>query len=333
MNFGMVKKMYDISGMYLYEILDDYKEAETEDEKDEILNEFMKLIWSSKNKRIINKKYITIKVSDSLLKTDTGKVFDKYSSIEYTYYKSISKQQDFVSLIRQKLNNIYTNLCDGRVCIKKEYMDLIKQPKQMYFRWKNGEEYDATTLSLQIENILKEAEIVKEKYAKQKMNISWNEYKKIVVPYFKRMFENYIPLDEYEDKTVLTIDIDMWHEDNFAVAYLCKGIDGYMKNYQKEYYGLPDNSRKTYNRCKCGGMFIQNKQNNRFKCDTCSTYQPIGTKTITCIDCGMDVEVDAKDNETCRCEKHREEHLKEVRRQQNKRYYENRKKKLSRSQF
>lgn len=300
MNFGMVKKMYDISGMYLYEILDDYKEAETEDEKDEILNEFMKLIWSSKNKRIINKKYITIKVSDSLLKTDIGKVFDKYSSIEYTYYKSISKQQDFVSLIRQKLNNIYTNLCDGRVCIRKEYMDLIKQPKQMYFRWKNGEKYNATTLSLQIENILKEAEIIKEKYAKQKMNISWNEYKKIVVPYFKRMFENYIPLDEYEDKTVLTIDIDMWHEDNFAVAYLCKGIDGYMKNYQKEYYKLPRN--KSYDYCSCGRMFIQNKQNNKFKCDTCSTYQPIGTKTITCIDCGESVEVDGivKKQERCK---------------------------------
>ena len=134
------------------------------------------------------------------------------------------------------------------------------------------------------------------------------------------MFENYIPLDEYEDKTVLTIDIDMWHEDNFAVAYLCKGIDGYMKNYQKEYCGLPDNSRKTYNRCKCGGMFIQSKQNNRFKCNICSTYQPIGTKTIKCIDCGEEVEVNAKDNETCRCDKCREIHKRELKRLEMQRY-------------
>ena len=35
----------------------------------------------------------------------------------------------------------------------------------------------------------------------------------------------------------------------------------------------------------------------------CSTYQLIGIKTITCIDCGVDVEVDALDNQTSRCKK------------------------------
>ncbi len=37
-------------------------------------------------------------------------------------------------------------------------------------------------------------------------------------------------------------------------------------------------------------------------CNDCSGYQPIGTKTIKCIDCGEDVEVDAKDNKTERCD-------------------------------
>ena len=41
---------------------------------------------------------------------------------------------------------------------------------------------------------------------------------------------------------------------------------------------------------------------NKFKCDLCGTYQPIGTKTIQCIDCGKEVEVDSKDNKTERCE-------------------------------
>ena len=36
--------------------------------------------------------------------------------------------------------------------------------------------------------------------------------------------------------------------------------------------------------------------------DTSKYYQPIGTKTIQCIDCGKDVEVDALDNQTNRCE-------------------------------
>lgn len=32
------------------------------------------------------------------------------------------------------------------------------------------------------------------------------------------------------------------------------------------------------------------------------TYEPIGVKIIKCIDCGKEVEVDAKDNKACRCD-------------------------------
>lgn len=295
----MVKRMYNINDKYLYEILDDFKDAQSEEEKDEIVNEFMKLIWASKNKRVVNKKYVTFKVLNSLLDTDIGKIFNKYSSIEYNSYKSMSKQQDFVSLIRQKINNLYTNHCDSRVCIRKEYMDLIKKPKQMYYRWKNGEEFDTATLPSQIEEIIQQSEVVKEKYAKQKMNIAWTEYKTLIAPYFKRMFNNYIPLEDFEDKTKLVINSEFWNEDNFAIAYLCKGLDGYMRNYQKKYYNIPEH--KTYGRCECGGMFVQSKKNNRFKCDKCGNYQPIGTKPIICIDCGEEVEVDAWDMKTCRC--------------------------------
>lgn len=304
MNYGMVRKMYSTDNKYLYEILDDYKDAVDEKEKQEIVNNFMKLIWSSGNKRRIFQKDLRFSVSKSLLKTDIGQIFNTYSEIGYTSYRSMTKDVDFVSLLRQKINNIYTNLCDGRVCLKKEYMDLIKLPKQMYYRWRSGEEYDVTTLPSQLEDIIIQAEMVKEKYAKQKMNISWNDYKKLVTGYFERMFNNYIPLEDYEDKTKLTIDIETWNEDNFAIAYLCKGLDGYMRMYQKKYYGLYNPSSRQsikYSRCSCGGMFVQNKKNNKFKCNKCGTYQPSLPKTIKCVDCGKEVEVDAWDMKTCRC--------------------------------
>jgi len=148
-------------------------------------------------------------------------------------------------------------------------MDLVKLPKQMYYRWKSGEEYDETTLLLQIEDILDRIGKAKEKYAKQKMNISWYNYKKLIVPFFKRMFKNYIPLEKYEDKNYLTIDIDTWHEDNFAVAYLCKSFDGYMRNYQKEYYGIKRN--KPVKRCEiCGRIIYNNDKTKPHKyCDVC----------------------------------------------------------------
>jgi hypothetical protein len=268
----MVKRVYDISDKFLYEILDDYKEAITDTDKDEIIKEFMKLIWASKNKRSVYKKDLRFSVSRSLLDTEIGQIFNTYSEISYTSYRSMTKDTDFISLIRQKANNIYTNLCDGDVCLKKEYMDLIKQPKQMYYRWRSGEIYDATALTSQIDDIIAESLIVKEKYSKQKMNIRWNDYKILIVPYFKRMFENFIPLEDFEDKNHLTVDINTWNEDNFAIAYLCKGLEGYMRNYQKEYYGLsiPNSKQKqVFSRCNCGRLFKQNKQHNKKMCDIC----------------------------------------------------------------
>lgn len=41
---------------------------------------------------------------------------------------------------------------------------------------------------------------------------------------------------------------------------------------------------------------------NEKLCDKCSVYQPIGIKIIECIDCGKEVEVDAKANNRNRCD-------------------------------
>lgn len=62
-------------------------------------------------------------------------------------------------------------------------------------------------------------------------------------------------------------------------------------------------SGENFIRCKeCGVLVRQNKQNNRTYCIECNKYKTIDSKTIICIDCGEDVEVGAKDNETCRCD-------------------------------
>lgn len=318
MNYGMVKRMYNINEKFLYEILDDYKEAKSPTDKDDILNSFMKLIWASGNKRRTFKKDVSFKVAKNLIDTDIGKVFNTYSCISYMSYRSMTKETDFASLVRQKVNNIYTNMCDKNVCTKKEYMNLIKKPKQMYFRWVSGEEYSADELTDILDTLFEDIENTKDRLSKQKMDISWSEYKKIIAPFFRRMFENFIPLEKYEDKTNLTLHIDMWNEDNFAISYLCKGLAGYMKNYQKEYYNLPRN--KKYQYCKCGGLFVQNKKNNKFKCDKCGSYQPIGEKIIKCIDCGKDVEVNVKDTHTMRCKNCQEIHKRELKKLEMQRY-------------
>ena len=82
-----------------------------------------------------------------------------------------------------------------------------------------------------------------------------------------------------------------------------------MRNYQKEYYKLPRN--KKYGHCSCGGMFVQNNKNNKLKCNKCGTYQPMETKTIKCIDCGKEVEVDGIVKNKKRCDECQKKYDKE----------------------
>lgn len=80
---------------------------------------------------------------------------------------------------------------------------------------------------------------------------------------------------------------------------------------------------------KCGCRFEPHSPSQKY-CIMCDNkYQPIGTKTIQCIDCGCDVEIDAKDNETCRCNECKKIYIKERDRLRKKAYREN----LSHAQF
>lgn len=69
---------------------------------------------------------------------------------------------------------------------------------------------------------------------------------------------------------------------------------------------IPENSVQC---AKCGERFIQTYPNQKL-CESCSTYQPIGTKTIKCIDCSKEIEVDARNMTKVRCDECQSEHRK-----------------------
>lgn len=52
---------------------------------------------------------------------------------------------------------------------------------------------------------------------------------------------------------------------------------------------------------KCGILMRGNKNNTKKYCNNCAGYQKIGEKTVTCIDCGKQFDVSAKDNRSTRC--------------------------------
>lgn len=263
-----MKVIYECEDLFLYEIIEDYKEAKTEEEKNEIFNSFCSSIWSSDNKRKIYKKSIRFNVRKDLLQTELGQVFDVWSDIEYTYYKSMTKDENWHSIIRQKINNIYTRYFDKEVILNKEYMNLLKIPKKLYYQWISGIDMNAETVTELIDDAIDNARKTKSKLQQEKMSLSWNEYKKVIEEFLRRCFDNCKLIGEYEDKTKIITIFNFLTEDNFYVGYICRSLEGEILKRQKKYYNIRDH--KKYSRCKQCGSMIEKTGNKRLYCDKCA---------------------------------------------------------------
>ena len=255
---------------YLYEIIDDYKHSGSDEEKDDIFKSFCSSIWSSKNKRRVYTKAIRFSVRKDLLQTDIGQVFDVWSEVEYTGYKAMTKETDWCSLIRQKVNNLYTRYFDKEVILKQDYMNLLNTPKRLYYQWIDGVKMDADELTTIIDDAIDDAQKLKITYQKQKMELSWSEYKKVIEGFFQRCFDNCKLIEDYEKDSKYCGIYDFMNEDNLYIKYFCDRLEGNMKDYQKHYYGLKYSSRKGYKRCKCCEKMIENTGNKKMYCDECA---------------------------------------------------------------
>lgn len=254
---------------YLYEIIEEYKDAQSIEEKNEIFNLFCSSIWSSTNKRRIYTKTIRFKVRDDLLDTKVGQIFNSWSEVNYIGYKATTKDTDWCNLIRQKINNLYTRYFDDEVILKKDYMDLLKTPYNLYYRWIKGAEMNSDELIDVIEDSIYKASELKSTYQKQKMKLSWNEYKEIVEKFLRRAFGNCKLIEDYEMENLTSEYIyELSNEDNFYIKYFCNSLEGEMLKWQKRYYGIRDH--QSYKRCKECGDLIEYVGNKKIYCNECA---------------------------------------------------------------
>lgn len=88
-----------------------------------------------------------------------------------------------------------------------------------------------------------------------------------------------------------------------AVFWMCFG-DIVLENLRRN---LPEGSIQCR---KCGERFIPSAPNQKI-CEKCSTYKCKGKKTVTCIDCGTEFEVDARNMKKVRCDPCQKEYRKQ----------------------
>ena len=287
--------MYNIEGKYLYEVLDDYKES---DNKDEIFNAFTDKVWNYGMGNIKARpyvKFINYKIIPKQFNTDIDRIFEKYKKICYYtmsgYSKNSTNWYDIISFkiahLYFRYFNLHGTIDDSNI---KGYVDLLREPKRLYFRYVSGNlNMSASQLKRHIKYTLQKAENLKKQYSKQLMKEESNEYRQWVNKTIRKAFDNYIPLDRYENKNEFVLDTDLWTEDNYAEKYICRWLDCEIKQFQKQYYGI-----------------------KRLKKDE---------KLRRCQDCGRLFVIKKKDNRTIRCNVCRDIHKKELRKAQNQRYY------------
>lgn len=268
MNVRQVILIYECEELFLYEIIEDYKNAGTLDEKKEIFRSFCSFIWSCDNKRRTYTKAITYKVQKELLPTALGQVFDTWSSVEYKHYKTTTKEETWRALIRQKINNLYTRYFDKEIILDKIYMDLLKTPKRLYFEWLSGIDMDAESVTELIDEAIDNAGKTKAKLQAQKMALSWQEYKKIIESFLWKCLEHCKLIEEYEDKAALANRLDFFTEDHFYVSYICRSLEGELLKWQKKYYHIREH--KTYARCAMCGAMIEKRANRQIYCPYCA---------------------------------------------------------------
>ena len=221
----------------------------------------------------------------------TGDMFRKYNHIPYIKVLDYT-DNNWYTIIYAKLMNLYNNYCNKEYIYNERYIYLLRTPKRLYFKWLKNKKEDYPThedYESECEKAMEEADKLKQKLKKEKMNISLEDFKKWAKNIIRKAFDNYIPLDIYENKNEFILDTDLWTEDNFAEKYICKWLDCEMKQFQKKYYGI-----------------------GRLKKDE---------KVRRCDDCGRLFVIKKKDNKTIRCKICRDIHKKQLRKAQNQRYY------------
>ena len=197
-----------------------------------------------------------------------GQLFHAWSCVSYKSYKSLSQKTGWCSLLRQKINNLYTRYFDKEIILDKAYLELLKVPKRLYIKWESGEDITAADAASLLCASANEASRLRLLLQQQKMDLSWADYKVLTEKFLAKILDNCKSIDAYEAQGSYTGLYDFINEDNFYIRYFCKCLTGELLKWQKQYYHVRDH--KQYKRCTLCGALIEKTGNRKMYCAPCA---------------------------------------------------------------
>jgi len=262
--------------MFLNQMMEEYKISNN---KQSIINTFTDRLWDSEYVFKKYKKQYKYEVFNELLdnREDLIELFNKYNVVEYIVCKSFYKKKlESIDYIRVRLNNMFGFLFDKDVYYNRKYYNLLLTPKKEYFRLVNIKKEIGNIDDIKyediydnIDNAFKEAELIRLESIEKKHNVGFDNYKKLINTYIERIFNNYMPIEEYEKshEWEMKVSVDGWSEDNYVIKYFCKSLTGYMLHYIRDVLKKPEKYSKECELCK----ILISPTNNKLKyCPMCA---------------------------------------------------------------
>ncbi|OMD67458.1 hypothetical protein [Paenibacillus odorifer] len=266
--------------IFLNEIFDDYKQKNSDTEREKVVDDFLNHLRSSQIKFQKNIKTIKFKIDSNKLSSfpELIKLFEKYHTVTYKTCKSFYKRKDlnYIDFVKLKIENMYGYFIDKEVYLPREYYKLLRTPMNEYYRAiklidsGSGNDIDHLEIQSKINAAFERSEMVRNKRVEEKLTLSRHDFDLLIESYIHRIYNNYKPVEEYakENGWIQMVD-SVWSEDNYIIRYINKSLFGYFRTYIRD--SKPKDIKINY--CKrCRDEFVSTGSRHLY-CSECSTFR------------------------------------------------------------
>lgn len=248
---------------YLKMVFDRYYESEDAEEKARLRKGFSTKMWDSLPYKKSNRTFGFDVVEKVVPDAEMREFFIPYQRLKYQLLKSRYniKNIEKLALVKARINSNYGKYFDKEVYIHKDYYKHLAHVRNIYFYYVDGKYSTDEEVKNELLQTYNKAMQLKVESDAKKIELSWEDYQQFIEKCLDRIFENYIPYEEFDDwEDSEHLD---WDEDNVVLRYINSSLNGYTKNL------IADMKKPKEKFCTNCGCNINPKSNAKY-CKDCA---------------------------------------------------------------